>query len=365
MLDWNPPELRLQTHEEGGSISKKLREPSFYDRHLTNELILKNLQYHPDLAAQIAGTVDKAIQTALADGGTLPPPDTKLMDDKGRKNHLDGVDVVVSGELPITSFYKEATAHLCLPIASTLVFHPKHDIWATILQWSITPNARVFAIADGTLRLLNLDPKPTFRDEIHASMGPHMVETVCKLQETYPDLAVWEMKSLTVGRAEVMLGIKRLASAGHPFKWDECTCDGSFHPIDRMDAVDNTRAGPDAPDTPWKIMDVYEDFTDSSVAEVSEDEKIGAPVGDDCPIMASPPPTADLTGPSTWTGRSETEKPSVVPKDKGKQREDNPGPSRAPAKRKRDGLYKEPATLTAEKFIQQVSNAGKPQDTRR
>ena len=364
MLDWNPPELRFKTYEEGGTVARQSRKPSFYDKHLPDELILKYLQHHPDLAAQIAETVDEAIRTALADGGTLPPPGGRLMDDEDREYHLGGFSVAMSKELPIASYYDKATAHLCLPIASTLVLHPKHHKWGTILEWSMTPNAGGFAIADGSLQFRDLDENPLFRDKMHASMDPGMVETIDKLRKTYPDLGVWEVKSLTVGSADVMLSLKRLASTGRPFPWVKCTCDGTKHKTDRMDAIYETRAGPDAPDTPWTIPDVYKESSES------EDEKIGAPVGDDSPIMASPHPTADLTGlsrcsPLTSTDRSETAKATVVPKDKGKQREDNPHPSRIPAKHEHDGPYEEQNTLTAVHFIQQASNAGKLQDTRR
>src|ERR1700722_2589844 len=375
LLDWNPPELQMMKHEEGGTAAWGSRKPSFYDKHLTDQLILKRIQYHPDLATQIAGTVDEAIQTALANGGTLPPPGIRLMSKEDRKDYLLSVNRLVSRELPITMFYKEATAYLCLPIASTLALHPRYHKWMTILQWSVAPNTACFAISDasdGSLQFLHLDgddETAEFRDAIHASMDPRVVETVRKLHKTHPDLAVWEMKSSTVGSAEVMLSLKGLANTGRPFPWVKCTCDGKEHSTD-MIAIENTRAGPDAPTTPWKFPKVYEEFSESSLTEESEDEKIGAPVGDDSPIMASPHPTADLTGlsrssPLTSTDRSETEKATVVPKAKEKQREDNRGPSRIPAKRKHDDPHKEQDTITAGHFLQQVSNAGKPQDTRR
>jgi len=290
-----------------------------------------------------------------------------------RKLYVLGINRVVSMELPVISFYDKATAQFCLPVASTLVLHPKYHTWATILQWSTTPNARGFAISDGSLQFLNLDrddETAEFRDDVHASMDPRMVETVRKLRETYPDLAVWEMKSLTVGSAEVMLSIKGFARTGRCFPWDKCTCRGKSHKTDRMDAIKNTRAGPDAPITPWNIPDV--EPSESSVTEESDDEKIATTGGDDSTVMASPPPTADLAGTSYSSPltdisetKTETEKTSVVPKDKGKRREDDAGPSRIPAKRKRDGTYKGPDTITAGDLIQQASSAGKPQDPRR
>lgn len=349
LLDWNPPELELQKHKKGGSISKATGVRHFYDRHLTPDLILKHFQYHPQLAAQIASTVDAAIKDALADGGTLPPPGGKLLDEDDRNEHIAGLNHVMSRELPIAVFYGQATAQLCIPVASTLSFHPRHNKWSSLLSWSMAPNAAGFAKADGSLQILDQNDgkderTKKVRAQIRASMDPDMIETVRKLATTYPDLAVWEMKSLTVGDEDVMVGIKRSAMAHRPFIWNTCLCDGETYKIDRMDAVDNTRASPDAPSTPWTIPEICEELTQSLYASDADD---GNEIDT---IKASPPATAD-PGYSTSSVLSDNEGSEAArAKDKGKGKE----VSKSPTKRKRDNHYKSTATDIGESFVQQV-----------
>lgn len=368
LLDWNPPVLRAQKHEKGGSIARKTGAPRFYNKHLTTDLVLKHLQYHPDLAAQIASTVDAAIEAALADGGTLPPSGGQLMEKRDRRDHIARLSHVMSRELPITSFYDKATAHHCTPIASTLALHPKMDRWLSLLHWSMVPNAAGFAITDGSLQILEIDDdddeeaNEDSREviaEIKASMDPDMVDTVRKLAATYPDLAVWEMKSLTVGDEKVMVGLKRSASAGRPFNWVTCDCNGKEHKADYMDAVENTRAGPDVPstDTPWTLPEIYEEATQSVFASDADDAEVNE-VGHDggdgpSTVRESPPVTAEDDFAASIVV-SDTEEEATTPKGKG--REYVRGKSnRSPTKRKRDGHYRSRATITAEDFVQQVS----------
>jgi hypothetical protein len=373
LLDWNPPILQQQEHRAGGSMAKTFGSRKFYDKHLTTDLILKHLQYHPDLAAQIASTVDKAIEAALADGGTLPPPGGKLMEEEDRDDHVGGISTIMSREMPVTQFYQLATAQLCIPIASTLALHPKIGRWVSLLAWSMAPNAAGFAMADGSLQIL-----PIYQDDdkkhknakvisdIKASMDPDMLKAVYKLRVAYPDLAVWEVKSLTAGDEEVMVGLKRSASAGRPFNWKTCFCDGKSHTVDHMDAVENTRAGPDAPSTPWTLPEVYEDLSqsvDADADEGNENEARGDGGDNTSTVGGSPPVTADreYSTASVLTDVSDTEGKAVTLKNKGKGREDDVGPSnirrrpgKSPTKRKRDGDYKSLASVNADTFIQQV-----------
>lgn len=379
LLDWNPPELEPQEHENGGSVTKKIGSRKFYDKHLTTDLILKHFQYHPDLAAQIASTVDTAIKAALADGGKLPPPGGQLMGPLDREEHIACLPHVISKALPITVFYDKVTSHLCIPIASTLALHPKHDRWLSLLVWSMVPNAGSFATADGSLQILNFDDNKLgdatkkILSRIKANMDPGMLEAVRKLSTTYPDLAVWEMKSLTVGDEDVILGIKRLASSGRAFNWVTCRCDGAVHKMDRMDAVENTHAGPDAPSTPWILPEIYEESTQSTGLDSDADDfddgnengSKGARDDNTSTIRASPPLPADLHySTDSVVDADDTEGEVVASKDKGKSRVVDVGPSgvqkkagRSPTKRKRrDGRYQTLATVTAQSFVQQVKD---------
>jgi hypothetical protein len=238
-------------------------------------------------------------------------------------------------------------------------------------------NASGFAMADGTLQFLEIDDEEEdertkqIRDEILESMDPHMVETLRKLAATYPDVAVWEMKSLTVGDEDVMVGLKRAASTGRPFNWATCLCDGNLHKRDRMAAVEGTRAGPDAPSTPWTSPDVYEEFSqsvyasDGGAASGNEDDARDTGEGTST-LKASPPATvlADEDAASILTGVSDAEREVESPKDElaegmvndpGSSKKSGKRPAKSPTKRKRrDDRHTSAASVNAETFIQQV-----------
>jgi hypothetical protein len=275
ILDWNPQVLEAATIEQGGTTNTKTRPASFYDKHIDRNLILLHFQYHPDLAKEIASTVDKAITAAQTSGHKPPSPRNLLFPDQIA--HLEAAEgTTVTRESPIAERYKAITANLCLRIASTLALHPRCPEWESLLKWTQTPNSAIVAIADGALQL-NLEDEKAVGERlrqktIYPYMDPEMLDTVQLVRRTFPDLAVWEVKSLTVGTDEVMTTLLDNASLRRRFPWVFCFCDGSTHKRD-INIARRTRRGPDADETPWTLRPVEEEMTEvDSVFDVASQD---------------------------------------------------------------------------------------------
>jgi hypothetical protein len=185
----------------GGKNKKNrtTRPASFYDKHLALHLILQRVKLLDSLVDSITGTVDKAIKDALSHG-PLPPADSTPTE-KSIISLTTRSRIHVLGEEGVAEYYKDLTARFCLPVASTLALHPTLGEWASLLSWTREPNAAGWAIADGALEL-NLAPDVDSMDSYENDLNhvyPDIRDIWDELLDKYPDLAIWEMKSLQLG----------------------------------------------------------------------------------------------------------------------------------------------------------------------
>jgi hypothetical protein len=155
--------------------------------------------------------------------------------------------------------YNNLTANFCLPVASTLALHPSFHEWTKCLTWTMEPNKAGWAIADGVLQLTPSPDDTEVEDvETYESILEHFDPDIRKdlgeLRRSYRDLAVWEMKSLTVGDFKVMNSILELATKKSPFIWKRCrgSCGRSEH--EQIHASpDALPHGFDALHPPWTL----------------------------------------------------------------------------------------------------------------
>jgi hypothetical protein len=262
ILDWNPQPLTIARVTRGGTTNTHTRPASFYDKHLKDDLILKHFQYHPDLTREIAQIVDDAIISAHNSGHPLPAPDYLLV--SGHIEALEGSEPgEMTRELPVAQRYKAITAFLCVPIASTLALHPKTPQYESLLTWTLSPASAIVAIADGALQL-SFDKRSNAQAKrkttIYPYMDSKMLRTLRKVRKTFPDLAIWEFKGLTVGTDDVMTAVLSIAKQARRFFWKFCECDGTDHKRDYNLAV-QTKSGPDASETPWTLPGIESDQT--------------------------------------------------------------------------------------------------------
>jgi hypothetical protein len=274
ILAWNPP--RLCTEEESKTIvNLRTRAPpetnlsafktttigccrkaAFYNKHLAPHLILKRVVYFDKLVSTMANTVDQAIQDAVAKR-PLPKKPGMLRSEEQIK---DDVEYLLQPTTYRENGVAQAYAHYATtyygPIASTLALHPSFsDRWITVLNWTTDGKARRWAIADGVLRI---SQNVFTTNQLLQNEDDKKKDIIYQLAERSAALAVWELKSLTVGTAQVMQEIVEMGLDHAEFPWKKCTlavCDHKF--VDNMkESSKDYDRGVDPRSPPWTLPSV-------------------------------------------------------------------------------------------------------------
>jgi hypothetical protein len=258
LFKWNPPRLELAVD---ASKSKYSRPPSFYDKHLSENLILKEVKVLRSLQQAIADVVDRTLSSIQQNNIALPPAKITANGDfvtEDKRRHVDYLENrPVRNKKSVANFYLKTTANYCVAVASTLALHPSTDDWYNMLQWDDVPSRSGYALADGVLRidpsmrpiLLGKTLPLYYKKKIMESLSKDRVDALAKVAEKFSDIMTCKITSLTVAPQGVMEAISDLADSG-TFPWVTChdvLCGhhhsmGGPHPISFDAAV-----------TPWKI----------------------------------------------------------------------------------------------------------------
>ncbi|KAJ6467969.1 hypothetical protein C8R47DRAFT_1152100 [Mycena vitilis] len=212
---WNPPQPRAR---ESHSASTSFREPAYWDRHLDDPLQLKQVKYLPSINECLRAIARGALGSNpnLPEVGKLSqfPAHAYRRDIESR-----AINFPIRCEADLTHFYSTTTAHFCTTIAGTLEFGL--SAWeAGFLEWTVSPARRhSSAIADGYLRAVEELPDRSFcRPTLEASWPE-----VQAIAQFFPDLAVWEFKSLkAIHSAAFFKAIMELSDADE-FPWIRCS----------------------------------------------------------------------------------------------------------------------------------------------
>ena len=246
LFSWNPPEL-FPRPRPGQKMSKKTREPAFFDRHFDETLKLLHVRYLPTLVHDIAAIVDETV----SDDVQFPPSDT-FYSAAEINRALTNIEASVVDEKEVVGFYERTTATFCLPVASTLALG-----FPGLLRWTQSSNVSGYAIADGFLYF----PDPKLSAGIYAQleqkMGKETVKYIRSLAETRSSLCTEEFNNLAAGGLEVMLSISKLSKLPK-FKWTSCNapdCAALVKHQEQHIKVKKTKddMGRDAKTTPWVL----------------------------------------------------------------------------------------------------------------
>ena len=209
----------------------------------------------------MASTVDQAIQDAVSKHplpkvkGLLVPVRMLIQAYQIRaffqRTKWHGIGVVEA--------YLTHASLFCLPIASTLAIHPSSEYWDSILNWTSDMGTGRWP-ADGALVLSTAVFKD---DKWKQDLLQHEDEWKSAIIEQLAShsitLAVWEMKSLTIGTAQVMEEIVEMGLTHAKFPWKKCTiiADCTHHLWEDMEESRNGYdAGFDARSPPWTLPDI-------------------------------------------------------------------------------------------------------------
>jgi hypothetical protein len=126
-------------------------------------------------------------------------------------------------EQSVVEYYIKIISFFCIPIASSLALHPQ--VWKRLLVWSQSPVCGGDAICDGSLefpyKFHNKCTKHGSYKKLNF-IGLELWQEMMEVHNKYGDIVTWEMKSLSVGDAGVMLGVMAMATGKEPFRWTTC-----------------------------------------------------------------------------------------------------------------------------------------------
>ena len=252
-FNWRPVRLHRSAT---ASQSKASREPSFYDKQIAGNFILKRVRHLPSLAEDIAKTVDDALETISERGVNLPLPHVSLgFPDQSFRSIVEMLQSsALQNEMSVAQFYGHTTALFCRIVASTLILQselPSLPGWLNILFWTVSPSKSRYAIADGSLQIISdeTDSPPTKAQQI--LFNSRLWKELQRIREIVPDLALWEFNFLTVGDHPTMLGIRNEAYTDIEFRWE--TMDDNERGLTSR-RFDLPSIRPDAKKTPWTLL---------------------------------------------------------------------------------------------------------------
>ena len=240
VLNWNPPRLiagleadrnrDLLPNTARPSVTPGYSRPAaFYDRHLASHLILEHVVCLDTLVSAMARTVDKAIEDAV-NKGSLPKDKGLLLPARVIERLVGSSNRKPYHELGVAEIYGRQTAEYCRPIVSTLAVHPSSRTWGRVLDWTVDQKDARWAIAEGALRVLAQVAENNPRmQQLLENEDADTKDTIKQLALDGTALAIWEMKNLTVGTAEVMENIVEMGEANTEFSWKKCATPNCNH----------------------------------------------------------------------------------------------------------------------------------------
>jgi hypothetical protein len=230
VLDWNPPLLTAREPTPGSPSNTAQarnaaigysRPAAFYDKHLASHLTLEHVVYLDTLVSAMGRTVDQAIQDA---SNTLPR-NTRLLPTPEMITDYDlWGDWSPYDETGVANIYSTNIARHCQPIASTLAVHPSSETWRTVIAWCVDQKGARWASADGVLRMsVHFEQEGHPIQQLVQGQDPQTRAILKQLATSGTALALWEMKWLTVGTAEVMNEIAEMGVTHAKFRWKKCS----------------------------------------------------------------------------------------------------------------------------------------------
>lgn len=236
LLDWHPETL---VEKDGGNGT---RPPAFFDRHLDDSLILKNLVYLPSMEKSLKSKVDGYLRSAAGERIELPPNAGFYNRHRVRGAECE-VETEILAEADVQIRYLRTTSTFLCRVASTLAL--KLPDWKThFFHWEATQSGnRSNAVGDGFLKI-----KADINPEIPAAT----FKTLQDIQNWFPNTAIWEFKNLTAGAEHHLQDIVRLSLEDSPFPWVKCAgkrdCTKHFDKNTGQTAITGARMGLDALD---------------------------------------------------------------------------------------------------------------------
>jgi hypothetical protein len=268
ILAWNPPQLLTEGDSAEVDLPTRVppgtapttpvgysRQAAFYDRHLAPHLILERVVCLDTLISTMANTVDQAVLAAVAKR-PLSKNTARLMSEEQIESR-DGFGWTTYRKNGVTEAYLTRAANYCRPIASTLALHPSSENWDTMLKWTSDGKIGRWAIADGSLLIPRDLFKRNYKQTLLKDEDDWKKTIIKRLALRAAALAVWEMKSLTVGTEPVMNEIAEMGLTHAKFPWKKCDPTACKHSEQLLEGMKESKqsydAGFDPRSPPWTL----------------------------------------------------------------------------------------------------------------
>ena len=247
LFSWNPPRLKPAPLQADQKPSTSTRPPAYYDKHLSDKLILREVKRLPSLVQDLANNVDAAV---VAASETFPPLKGFITAEQ-RDIAMGNLDTIVTNEKAVADFYDATTAKFCSPLASTLALHPKAPFsqWRSLVRWTQSGARSSYAIMNGgLLRFIGKGDNERLEAERAAivdTMESEIRRIFEELSERLTPSGTWEIKNAS---AEVMTSVPHMGQ----FAWTHCdgACSTTTRYQKEIMEIVRTVMGPDARDPP-------------------------------------------------------------------------------------------------------------------
>ncbi|KAJ7155835.1 hypothetical protein C8R46DRAFT_1295921 [Mycena filopes] len=252
LFDWNPP--RLEAHPDSDECPP-LATPfrAYYDRHLDSKLALKQVRTLPSLLLDISSQA--AHELSVLAEHKLPDVARGFF---GAAYRARPMKTKMADATAVAEFYDSTTAQYCLPIASTLVFHPNSHEWRRIVEFrpdgeARTPPSRFIALEEEYGPAVAHGPFFPFEipREVWQSMELAERDRICSLFEQLPILAIWEIFSRSDAADKLIMDLDR--TTVFPFDDGESATLAGLSPLP-LDALKTPWKRPSAPVTQSKKL---------------------------------------------------------------------------------------------------------------
>jgi hypothetical protein len=252
LFSWNPPPFIRGEAPPRKNESTKTHPPAFFDKHLSDRLLLKHVKRLPSLVCDIANAVDNAIATRRIQ---LPPAEKRLLTPEGRQIALNDIPPEMEDANAVARYYDKTAGAWCARVASTLAFNSALD-WDCVIKWSQSGKFSGYEIADGMLQFISESVLSV--QKAQNAMDAETLRLYHMLRKQSPRLATWEFKSLADGSEDTMLAIPKLSNKAL-FAWTTCSepkCQSDPKHQRERDIVAKIIPGPDAKTPLWNLNSI-------------------------------------------------------------------------------------------------------------
>lgn len=243
IFSWSPPPLIARPCPDQ-YMSKRTRDPAFFDKHFSNKIKLLHVKRLPTLIHDFTTIIDKIIAEDVL---SLPSNPYSARD---FSRVLGNIETRVVAEKEVAGFYGRTTATFCLELASSLALRVPR-----LLRWNQSGNVSGYAIADGFIYFADPTDLADLYAQLEVSMGKETAMLIRLMAEKRSSLTTHKFKNLASSREEVMFAVPNLSNLP-VFEWTDCTAPDcamlTKHEMERTKVSATEQIiGPDAKNPIW------------------------------------------------------------------------------------------------------------------